>query len=185
MIKRLRPAYTAAQLKEVYSKPHDANNWQDHLIRVSITQELAKWTARTYAVKSAADLSCGNAAIINSLPPEIEKYLGDFAPGYKYTGALEQTIRQIPSVDLFILSETIEHLDNPLETLDRIRHKTNYLVLSTPDDAGDDTNPEHYWSWDSEDIKYMLKKAGFEDVLVYNKLVLNEYMYDYQIWVVK
>jgi hypothetical protein len=180
MIKRTRPKYSDAELKKIYAKPHDASNWHDHLIRVSTTQEIAKWIALDEDVKSVADLSCGNGAIIDSIP-NVRRYKGDYALGYEFVGPIEETILQIPQVDMFILSETIEHLDSPQFVLDRIREKTRYLVLSTPDDAGDDPNPEHYWSWSSDDVKGMLEKAGFNP-FVLNKLNLVDYLYDYQIW---
>ncbi len=179
MIKRLRPKYTEKELKQIYAKPHDHTNWHDHLIRVDVTIQIAKWMT-TYGVNSVADLSCGNAAIANSL--EIaDTYLGDFAPGYYYCGPIETTVNLIPNVDLFICSETLEHVDNPLEVLKAIRKKTKYLVLSTPEAAFDDTNPEHYWAWDSDGIKELLQEAGFEAV-VFNSLKINDYTYDYQIW---
>jgi hypothetical protein len=179
-MKRLRDKYSEEELKEIYAKPHNANNWHDHLIRVSTTQALVKWIALDEDVKSIADLSCGNAAIAKCIS-NVKLYLGDYAPGYKYCGAIEETIHQIPHVDLFILSETLEHLDDPERVLKDIRTKTTNLVLSTPDNAGDDPNPEHYWSWDTDDIRKLLKRTGFKP-FVLNKLQLVNYLYDYQIW---
>lgn len=179
MIKRVRPKYTDIQLKEIYARPHDSRFWHDHSIRVSQTSELAKWIASNEDVNTVGDLSCGNALIAKSIPC-VKIYLGDFAPGYRYEGPIEKTIKDIPHVDLFILSETLEHLDNPQFVLDRIREKTKYIVLSTPDNAGDDPNPEHYWSWNMNDVKVMLYKAGFE-VFVSNQLRLKDYLYDFMI----
>ena len=180
VIKRLRKKYSDEELKEIYAHPHDANNWHDHLIRVSTTQALVKWISLDEDIKSIADLSCGNAAIAKSVSG-VELHLGDYAPGYQYTGPIEETINQIPHVDLFILSETLEHLDDPKGVLRDIRKKTTKIVLSTPDDAKDDPNPEHYWSWNYEDVKDMLVGAGFEP-FVLNRLQLEDYLYDYQIW---
>ena len=181
MIKRLRPKYTEEQLKEVYNHPHDHRNWTDHLIRVSQTAEMVRWICMDEAVKTGADLSCGNAHIANQQDPRIRWYLGDFAPGYEFTGPIEQTIHQIPGVDIFLLSETLEHLDDPGKVLWEIRQKARFIVLSTPDDAGDDNNPEHYWSWSVDDVEGMLKDVGFEP-FVLNQLKLYDYYYDFQIW---
>lgn len=182
MIKRLRPKYSNEELKCIYAEPHNHKRWHDHLIRVSVTTEVAKWRSIS-DVESAADLSCGNGAIIDSLNG-IKKYKGDFAEGYEFCGPIEETIELIPNVDLFILSETIEHLDEPQKVLEKIRNKTKYLLLSTPDGEDNDDNPEHYWGWDTEGIESMLKKAGFEPVVL-NVLKLKEYLYDYQIWLCK
>ena len=183
MIKRVRPKYSDAELKRIYARPHDHKNWHDHLIRVSQTSEMVKWICLDENVKTGADLSCGNAAIVNSVfaPRPIKWHLGDFARGYQYHGPIEETIKQIPDVDIFVLSETLEHLDDPGKVLWEIRQKTKTIVLSTPDDAGDDPNPEHYWSWNTTDIEDMLKDVGFEP-FVLNQLKLYDYLYDFQIW---
>jgi hypothetical protein len=75
------------------------------------------------------DLSAGDATIINALDTET-KYIGDYVPGYEYTGAIEHTLDLIPNVDLYICTETIEHLDDPDDVLRRIRAKSKMLILS-------------------------------------------------------
>jgi hypothetical protein len=112
------------------------------------------------------------------------KYIGDFAPGYEITGHIDQTINDIPKVDLFICSETLEHLDDPDATLKAIRPKTKYLFVSTPNGEDNNSNQEHYWGWDNEDIKEMLINAGF-DPIVYYALDLKQYCYEFQMWICK
>jgi hypothetical protein len=153
--------YTPEQLAEIYATPHDHSRWEDHKLRVGVTIEVARWFTRCGDVASAADLSCGDAAIIKALDVEYE-FLGDYAPGYEFAGPIEETLEQIPPVDLFICSESIEHLDDPAQVLKQIRAKTRYLVLSTPVDRWDDANPEHYWSWDRQGVEEMLTAAGFQ-----------------------
>lgn len=179
MIIRLRPKYSDEQLKKIYAKPHAHQDWPDHRARVRATIALAQWFE---GVESVADLSAGDAAIINGLDVRT-KYVGDFAPHYFYTGSIEETIDQIPNVDLFILSETIEHLDEPEVMLKRIRDKTRYLVLSTPDGEDNQGNPEHYWGWTADDMRALLVEAGFNPV-IYQSLKFDDpgLVYDYQIW---
>lgn len=179
MIKRLRPKHTEKELQRLYSVPHDHRQWSDHLVRVGVTTQIAKWMVGEYSVESVADLSCGNGAIINSLPGN--HYKGDFAPGYEYVGPIEETIWSIPQVDLFICSETLEHVDEPLEVLKSIRQQTKTLLLSTPEDNWNDSNPEHYWSWSAEGVRGLLEQAGFE-IALYNRLQPVNYIYTYQIW---
>lgn len=179
MRKRLRPKYTEQELAEIYSKPHEHHHWQDHKIRVQETIKIAKTITD---VNSVADLSAGDAAIINALDVD-QKFIGDFAPAYEYQGTIEDTIDQIPHVDLFICSETLEHIDDPLMVLRKIREKTNKIILTTPEGKFDDTNPEHYWAWDKDGIQDLLLDANFNPVF-YKKLELAEkFYYDYQIWV--
>lgn len=166
--KRLRPVHSEADLKRIYDRPHDHLQWRDHWLRVGMTIEMAKWMANG-PLDSAGDLSCGNGLIVRNLDVRGEMYLGDFAPGWTYTGHLEETLPQIPRVGLYVLSETLEHLDNPDRVLAMIREKADILVLSTPVDCWDDNNEEHYWAWSREDVEEMLREAGWEPD-VYNAL---------------
>jgi hypothetical protein len=119
-------------------------------------------------VAAAADLSCGNGAILDGIGAA-RSYKGDYAPGHAITGPLEQTLDELPNVDLYVCSETLEHLDEPDAVLVRIRSKASLLLLSTPVGAWGDSNPEHYWAWSRADVEEMLTAAGFKTV-VYNEL---------------
>ncbi len=178
---RLRPAYDPAELGRLYAVPHDHRRWRDHVLRVAMTTLVAQ--AVIGDCVSVADLSCGDGAIVRALGLHT-RYLGDYAPGYQYTGPIEQTIEEIPAVDLFICTETIEHLDDPDEVLVAIRKKAPRLVLSTPVDAWGDTNPEHYWAFSREAVDEMLAVAGFQ-IAIYASLDLrpvNPASYCFGIW---
>jgi SAM-dependent methyltransferase len=179
--RRLRPAYTAEQLRQVYETPHDHRKWADHHLRVDSTIVLARWLSAMKGVRTAADLSCGNGAILDAIPAE-KKYYGDFAPGYDFTGPLEETLDQIPNVDLYICSETIEHLDDPDKVLAQIRQKAKMMVLSTPIGEDDDNNPEHYWGWDMAAVGEMLAAAGWQRGADMEVRLRPAFVYDYQIW---
>lgn len=158
MIKRLQPAHSDEALKEIYSVPHNSDRWSDHIERVNRSIDFIKENCGD--ISSAADLSCGNGKILKAMDCDV-KYFGDFAPGYPLTGPIDKTISNLDIVDLFICSETIEHLDNPIETLKLIRQHTKKLFISTPVDKFDDDNLEHYWSWDFDGISETLISAGF------------------------
>jgi len=175
--KRLRPRYSESELAKIYQVPHQHNRWEDHILRVKMTIALASYFT---GVKSVADLSAGDAVIINAIQAE-RKYIGDFAPSYEFVGPIEKTIHEIPDVDLFICSETIEHLDNPDEVLAMIGKKTRHLILSTPDSETDNGNPEHYWGWDNEGVREMLLAAGFIPKAFANFRVI-DLGYMYQAW---
>lgn len=178
---RLRDQMRPQQLNRVYSKPHDHTQWRDHLIRVELTTKLANWLAGP--VKIAADLSCGDGATLRDVKAE-RKYFGDFAPGYELHGPIEQTIDLIPAVDLFICTETLEHLHDPDKVLSQIRAKTQLLVLSTPIDAWNDTNPEHYWAWSRRGVERMLQDSGFTSVtfISLDLTPLGRKYYNFGIW---
>jgi hypothetical protein len=171
---RLRPAYTPEQLKDVYPVPH--NHWmfgRGHTERVDamirLGQNITTSGALVQEVRSIADLSCGDAhvarAINESLGGKAKLYLGDIAPGYEFHGPIEETIEQIPIVDMFTCGETLEHLDDPETVLRQIRTKALLLIVSTPTDNWGDTNAEHYWSWSEDDVEQLMTDVGFEVVL--------------------
>lgn len=156
---RVRRAYTAEEMPGIYTEPH--NHWpaRDHQLRVAATIEVGRWLSPA-GFAAGADLSCGDGAILNALPVS-RRIFGDYAPGYMYTGSIEETIGQIEPVDLFVCCETLEHLDDPDRVLKQIRNKTRYLLLSTPVGAWDDDNWQHYWAWSRADVEDMLRAAGF------------------------
>jgi len=155
---RLRPAYSPERLAEIYARPHDHTRWVDHKARVAVTVQVAYALAGN--VSTAADLSCGVAATLRALGvPTV--YLGDYAPGYPLHGPIEQTLEHIPPVDLFVCTETLEHVDDPVLVLTGIRSKASMLILSTPVGCWHDHNPEHYWAWDREGVEDLLTAAGF------------------------
>lgn len=159
MIKRLRPKYSDEELKEIYKEPHDHSIFPDHILRVDATLELANQLIDE-SDQSAADLSCGNGWLLDRIAVP-DKHYGDYARKYTYHGRIEDTIYEIPEVDVFILCETIEHLDNPAYVLELIREKAKKLILSTPLTHGFDDNIEHYWSFDKEGILELLTQSGW------------------------
>lgn len=176
---RLRPKYSDHDLARIYATPHDHTRWADHLIRVDVTTSLARWFSDQMGCHSGADLSCGDGAILNALDLPI-KVFGDYAPGYEITGPLEETVPRLDPVDLFICSETIEHLDDPEAVLRLINEKARFLVLSTPIGETDAGNPEHYWGWDVDDVVSMLTATGWMPYSTIG-LKLPHFTYDFQI----
>lgn len=179
MRRRIRPAYTDEELAQIYAVPHNADMWEEHQIRIEESIDFIRKNLPGPPL-SVADLSCGNAAIARSYAQTSKyMYLGDYAPGYEFTGPVEQTIDQIPHVKLFILSETLEHLDDPDMVLAKIRGKADRLFLSTPYKEDHDNNPEHYWAWDMDGVEQMLSRAGWTWSAC--ELLKLDY-YTYQLW---
>lgn len=183
MIKRLRPAMSTVETAQAYAHLHNHRLYgRGHAERVAKMIEFGQ--SRLW--KNAADLSCGNAAVMNSLTVYGESYLGDLSPGYPITGPVEQTIDEIPNVELFISGETLEHLNMPALMLEQAAEKAQWLLLSTPIDAWDDTNREHYWAWDRDGVEVMLTDAGWLCHHQYAEVDSTAYgePYRYGIWLV-
>jgi hypothetical protein len=196
MRQRLRPMPLKADLDKLYARPHEHERWADHRIRVEVTTALALSVVRHDS--TVVDLSCGDAAIARNLYDRhaVRLILGDYAPAPPWNkflpggadqlvGPIEETVDQVRDrqADLWILSETIEHLDDPDAVLKQIRAKTNMLILSTPDGETDARNPEHVWGWDTAAVREMLEDAGF-DPIICNVLDLRPggFEYAFQIW---
>ena len=188
MIQRLREFPSPEELDELYAKPYDHKRWNEHERRVARSIEILHARMSPSLVmgtlRTVADLSCGDGAIINSFKsyvPKIKLIKGDFVPdaSLDVVGRIEDTIHTIEPVDLFILTETIEHLEYPVSFLAELRKKTRWLFLTTPTgEVPGHGNPEHIWSWDLDDMRTMLNDAGFTgeyDIFV-------QPHYTYQIW---
>lgn len=179
---QLRPFYPAAKLDSVYPQSYDHKRWPDHILRVNFTIHFARYMAHRFELKSVTDLSCGDGVIAKGIGGMDRVTLGDFveAPHLDVHGRIEDTVRQIASTDLFILSETLEHVEDPDELLRLIRKKAKAIVVTTPEGEDNDLNPEHYWGWDQNGVRAMLVVAGWTPVL--ETLYDPAYGYTFQMW---
>lgn len=176
---RLRPEHSTERLQELYPRPHRHDKWADHRLRIEVTAAFARCIAREVGCNSGADLSCGDGATLKSIELET-KIFGDMAPGHEMWGPLELTLDHIPVVDLYVCTETLEHLNDPDTVLKQIAAKAKVLVLSTPVNAWDDENEEHYWAWDVSAVEKMLRDAGWtvdQFMLLENSAVYGAYTY--------
>lgn len=184
-IRRLRPSYTDVELREVYARQYDHTRWADHVMRVQESIDFIHATTVPPARRIVADLSCGDAAIARGLQDTRLVILGDYVANdeYAFTGRIEDTIRLVGYADLFILSETMEHVDNPTWLLTQIRQRAGHLFISTPLDERDDGNPEHYWGWDEDGVRELLEITGWKvaERQLFTPPTLERY-YTYQMW---
>lgn len=181
MIKQLRPFYSREELARVYDHVYDHTQWGDHIERVAKTTELLDWFALERDAKSVADLSCGDGAIVRNSRHEWESItLGD----YVTTGPIELALLHQPDVDMFVLSETLEHVEEPDVLLHHIRNVASNLVLTTPYGEVTDENPEHYWGWDDEGVRSLAEEAGWR-VHSFQLFTPTIDYYTFQMWAFK
>jgi len=160
-VKRLRLLPSPAELAAMYAAPHDHRLYgRGHDERVEATIALAKASIDVWDRGYVADLSCGNGEIARRIAGR-STILGDLAPGYGITGPIEETAARVGWVNVWVLSETLEHLDDPVKVLREIRPRAGHLVLSTPLECWDDTNGEHLWAWDCVGVDDLLGEAGW------------------------
>jgi hypothetical protein len=191
MRQRLRPAHSSRRLAELYGRPYNCwDRGEDHIERVFATAGLVAGVAHRHGLTTLADLSCGDGMIARyarALAPELELYLGDLVPAewpnqpLGVVGPIEETLEVCPQVDLFLCSETLEHLDDPERVLVGIRKRSRWLVCSTPLAAWSDPNPEHYWAWDEAELHDMLTHSGWTP-RTYATLQPAPDYYRFQLW---
>ena len=120
-------------------------------------------------VHSVGDMSAGASHIPNTIAAHygLEPTLGDLGTHYGYpnVGLLTETLPKQPVFDLYVCSETLEHLRDPDTDLALIRQHTKYLLLTTPiKETPELVSHGHLWTWEREDIEEMLNAAGFTPI---------------------
>jgi hypothetical protein len=163
----------------MYAEKYNSSQWHEHIRRVAFTRDLIQRLISEHGLTTMADLSCGDAEVTRTLTGLTHRHLRDISDEGKDILTL---LDEMPhAVDLFVCTETIEHLEAPWTVIERIREKTKWLVLSCPNDEKDTSNWEHYWSFDTHDVLSMISDAGFSEAN-YHRLWEPGWNYDYQIW---
>jgi 2-polyprenyl-3-methyl-5-hydroxy-6-metoxy-1,4-benzoquinol methylase len=183
VVRKLRRFYTSEQRAELYSKVFDPARWPEHVERIERTIRIIQ----SYVVDEmdgdsgiVVDLSCGDGSIAHTLRTTSRHvHAVDLTDGPDMLDTLRAWNEE--PADLFICTETIEHLEAPWTALELIAQHTRHLVLSTPLDEPDQGNWEHYWSFSLRDVYDLLTQAGFTDL---ERLVLSGrgWHYNYQVW---
>jgi hypothetical protein len=166
---RLEPRYTEEFMREMYSQPWEqapddhphlancANKWLYWDLMIAFGKGFGK-------VSSIADLACGDARIPRALAEYsgVKPVLGDYCAGYEYQGYLTDTVKQISHVELFVCTNTLEHLDDPDGDLRLIREKCDKLFVAVPVDEWEDHSGGHYWAFSRGGLEEMVEAAGFK-----------------------
>lgn len=199
-LRGVRPEGEAAYYARVYPEGYRHDSWPDHVERVKASADMIERYASQ--IRTAADLSCGDGALLNRISRHLSRaVLGDLngVPASSAVScrarvletigaaALPDSLEHLEPVDLFILSETLEHVDDPDGLLRRISDVARYLFVSTPVEESEAAgNPEHYWSWGTGDVYDMLRDAGWEPLerqtLVPQSTLSLPHAYHYQLW---
>lgn len=188
MRRQLRPFYTDEELAGVYPAMYDHTRWDDHVRRVAATVEIITSWGKHQDWYGGIDLTCGDGAILRALQANgtvQTAYYGDlvFAAHLDVIGMVEDTLPAHTvagrPIDLYVCSETLEHVQDPDELLRAARLMARNAVFTTPIDEDPSAgNPEHYWGWGTEDVREMLDDAGWTGTLT----VLPLPFYQFQVW---
>ena len=119
--------------------------------------------------ETIVDLSAGGGKIAKEIGRYfgVEPFLSDLSYKYGYAmhGPMEDVIEHIPDWDLWINTETVEHLEDPDYILRRGREKAKRMLLSTPTLEKVERQAEgHLWVWDRAGVERMCVAAGWRPV---------------------
>lgn len=176
-----------------YQVRRDNNAWSDHRLRALTTGAVVA----SLRPGTVMDPACGDASIVryaNDLSHIAKAYLADISrPNVEALSlAVVNTIRladiwiamrDFPLVDVVILTEILEHLDDPDAVLKLAKRKGRHLVASSPEmrPGQVDVNPEHLWMFDAQGYREMLEASGWEVTAHATFSFSTEY--DFGVWV--
>lgn len=175
-----------------YQVARSNETWADHRLRTLVTGATIAWLRP----ESVMDPACGDASIVQAALRDtaIRKvYLADISqPNIERIVMPDATTRCddiasamtfFPAVDVVVLTEILEHLDDPTAIARLAKAKGRYLIASSPEmrPGQIDGNPEHLWQFDEHGYREMLVEAGWEPVQHTTLRFQSEY--DFGVWV--
>lgn len=184
-----------------YQVRRDNFTWLDHILRVQLTAGLIAWMTPD----TVCDPACGDGTIVaaaHHIRPIAGAYLADISrPNFYHVGTamreylptetrvacqpIEETLREPNFYDMVVLTEILEHVEDPVAILRLAHDRSRTLVASSPMIRPDqiDDNAEHLWQFDVLGYREMLEEAGWEPLAcVPASLFPSQFIYDFQIW---
>jgi hypothetical protein len=185
-----------------YQVRRDNFTWADHVLRVQLTGALISW----FAPDTIIDPACGDGTIVaaahRARPIEAARMADISRPNFYYVGGemrgslpskmtvacqtIEETLAEDNFFDLIVLTEILEHVEDPTAILKMARKRANVVVASSPlfrDESRLDDNPEHLWQFDIEGYGEMIEEAGWAPITCLPvSLTPPQFIYDFQIW---
>lgn len=185
-----------------YQVKRDNFVWSDHVLRVQMTAALIAW----FRPDTIFDPACGDGTVVaaaHRVRPISGAYLTDISkPNFYHVGTtmrpylpeemvcackpIEEALGEDRYFDVVVLTEILEHVDDPVNILRMARERAAVVVASSPlytDDQSLDPNPEHLWQFDAVGYEEMLKEGGW-DPLTFVPISFSNpgFPYTFQLW---
>lgn len=155
--------------------PHLEQEW--HRPRLEQAAAFVRfWTDRQPVKdRTVSDLGCGDGGLLSLLkgPGDIQAWGYDFAPanaaGWSERDVQGQAldvfgadIQRVTLGNVVVMTEVLEHLEDPHGVLRWARGRGRALVCSSPwNESQNNHCPEHAWAWDLEGYAAMIQQAGW------------------------
>jgi hypothetical protein len=118
------------------------------------------------------DLGCGDGGLLSLLKGDFSCHGYDFQPsnemGWVERGVSAEQLNFVDNwdivmdADVYIITECLEHLARPHETVDRIHARGAQIIASSPFiEHAESHDACHAWAWDELGYAKMLRDAGF------------------------
>ena len=185
------------------------DEWPDHQARKLVTAALLAWMRP----ESLLDPACGDGSIVlesqelarcltialNDISPvnvtRVKSEIDSRFPDPLYTWLISSQDAEtslladydkalgVTEFDVIVLTEILEHLEDPEFLLRLAATRGRRLLVSSPEmrPGQIDSNPEHLWMYDGEGYEEMLNETGWKSVQKTHLTFRS--MYDFQIWV--
>lgn len=177
------------------------DQWPDHRLRTLVTGAAIAWVEP----ESVIDPACGDGSIVRAADrlmigsinkgiahakltdisqPNIDSVYQWMPSGWSHeVKDIHTAVAEAIRYDVIVLTEILEHLEDPDALLRLASTKARYLVASSPEmrDRQVDGNNEHLWMFDRDGYRGMLGSNGWQ-TLQYTHLNFPS-EYDFQIWV--
>lgn len=131
----------------------------------------------TIAPMTILDPACGDASIVEAAHrqrPIEYALLGDIskrqiksiAPTFSHRAEVADLLELMDRpgrFDLVVLTEILEHIEDPVMALRLARMRADFLLASSPvGDPEERANHEHVWAWDEAGYELMLRDEGWD-----------------------
>jgi trans-aconitate methyltransferase len=174
--RRFAPGESVVSTAEFHHDRERAPHLEQHAHRdrLLMAQELID----NYFPRSVIDLGCGDGGLVSLLknseygvwgydfqPSNIAGWIAREVDDICALGSFIELWNVIPRADLYVLTEVLEHLEEPYEAIRRIVERGAALVCSSPwmEHEGS-IDGCHNWAWDMPGYIAMLEACGMRVV---------------------
>lgn len=145
-----------------------------HALRLLIAASMAEYLRKFCNVNSIVDLGCGDGGLAEYLTHKLdfENVLGyDFTPANVNFALNERNVKvknenflenieKITNVDLTIMTEVLEHVEDPYDIVKKI--SSPYIIASSPSNETINVyDSSHRWVWDEEGYIELFERNKF------------------------